>query len=95
MHTVEIHRSTYALDNLLFCVVGGEPVPSASAEEKSSDRKPGENEPAAVPGGQQILPPRLQEHRWLVAKQIHIPLGFDSKTLKSAFAELVELEQLR
>lgn len=44
------------------CVAGGEPVPSASTEEESSDGKLGENEPAAVPGGQQILPPRLQEH---------------------------------
>lgn len=56
---------------LLFCVLGGEPIPPASAEEKSSDGKPGEDEPTAVPGGQQVLPPRLQEHRWWVTDQSH------------------------
>lgn len=53
----------YSLIKLSFiCVAGGEPIPSASAEEESSDGQLGENEPAALPGGQQILPPRLQEH---------------------------------
>lgn len=58
----------YIRTRLSVGVVGGEPVPSASAQEESGDGKPGENEPAAVPGGQQILPPRLQEHRWLATK---------------------------
>lgn len=67
IHIIQcIHKSTYKLYCLLSCVVGGEPIPSASSEEESGDRKPGEDEPAAVPGGQQILPARLQEHRWLV-----------------------------
>lgn len=57
----------YASHNCI-CVVGGEPLSSASAQEKPSDGQPGENEPAALPGGQQILPPRLQEHRRLVTE---------------------------
>lgn len=52
-----IHMSTYELACPLFCAVGGEPISSASTEEESSDGKPGENEPAAIPGGQQIVPP--------------------------------------
>lgn len=49
---------------LFSCVAGGEPVSSACPAEKSRYWKPGENEPAALPSRQQVLPPRLQEHRW-------------------------------
>lgn len=47
----------YIFIDSFVCVSGGEPIPFASSKEESSDRQLGENEPAALSSGQQILPP--------------------------------------
>jgi len=52
---------------------GGEPVPPARAEEEPGDGHPGEDEPAAVPGGLQVLPAGLQEHRrWVAGRKTRL-----------------------
>lgn len=61
-----VHKQDYMWRFLY--VLGGEPISSESAQEESSDGKPGENESAALPSWPQILPPWLQEHWWLVIK---------------------------